>query len=110
MGRKSQSPIFEKKSSFAPNCPNMPKNEFFSIFLENGSKDFSENMPDCSTNHYLTARENRMSKNIWFLRYRRKRVFWACPAGQILPKKSLFRIYPKNGSKNFSDFLHGVRH
>ena len=60
--RNWQSPIFQEKTGFAPNCPNVPKNEVFSTFLENGSNDFSENMPEYSPDHYLTPRENRMSK------------------------------------------------
>ena len=62
--RHLQSPIFEKKSSSAQNCPNVPKNDVFSTFLENGSNDFSENVPEYSPDHYLTPREHRMSKKI----------------------------------------------
>ena len=34
----------------------------FRLFLENGSNDFGQNAPECRTNQYWTACENRMSK------------------------------------------------
>ena len=34
----------------------------FWLFLKNGSNDFGQNAPECGTNQYWTARENRMSK------------------------------------------------
>ena len=34
----------------------------FRLFLKNGSNDFGQNAPECRTNRYRTARENRMSK------------------------------------------------
>ena len=34
----------------------------FWLFLKNGSNDFGQNAPECRTNQYWTARENRMPK------------------------------------------------
>ena len=34
----------------------------FRLFLENGLMEFAQNAPECRTNQYQTARENRMSK------------------------------------------------
>ena len=34
----------------------------FLLFLENGWMEFAQNAPECRTNQYQTARENRMSK------------------------------------------------
>ena len=34
----------------------------FRLFLENGWMEFAQNAPECRTNQYQTARENRMSK------------------------------------------------
>ena len=34
----------------------------FWLFLKNGCNDFGQNAPECRTNQYWTARENRMSK------------------------------------------------
>ena len=64
--KKTDEARFSQKNLVLPKiaqtCQKKPPNEVFSTFLENSSNDFSENMPDCNTHHYLTARENRMSK------------------------------------------------
>ncbi len=95
--KKTDEALFPPKNLVLPQiaqtCP--------STFLKNGSWDSNENVPEYSPNNYLTAHENPMSKKIWFSRYSPKRVFWACPAGLFLPKKSLFRILPKKRLKEF---------
>ena len=38
------------------------QNDGFRLFLENAWMEFAQNAPECRTNQYQTARENRMSK------------------------------------------------
>ena len=59
---KWQSRIIQKKIGSSKKSKNVVKMTLFRLFLKNGSNDLAENAPECRTNQYWTARENRMSK------------------------------------------------
>jgi hypothetical protein len=61
-GKKLTRRFVRKKSGSSIKYENVVKIRVFRLFLKNGSNDFSQNAPECRTNQYWTARENRMSK------------------------------------------------
>ncbi len=61
-GKKRTRRLVRKKPGSSIKYENVVKIRVFRLFLKNGSNDFSQNAPECRTNQYWTARENRMSK------------------------------------------------
>ena len=61
-GKKLAQRFVRKKPGSSIKYENVVKIRVFRLFLKNGSNDFSQNAPECRTNQYWTARENRMSK------------------------------------------------
>ena len=62
------------------------QNDGFRLFLENGWMEFAQNAPECRTNQYQTARENRMSKFCSVSSYSSTKCqFWA-KTGKVVCK------------------------
>ena len=66
-GKKGTRQFFQKKSGSFKNGKNVPKIKVFWTLLENGSNDFDEIHSESSTQSYLSARKNRLSKKILVL-------------------------------------------
>ena len=60
-GKKRSQAFFRKNSGSSIKYKNVVKMTVFQLFLKNGSNDFGQNAPECRTNQYGTACENRMS-------------------------------------------------
>ena len=100
MAQKWQSPILRKKSRFGKNRENVVKMTVFWLFLKNGSNDFSQNAPECRTNRYWTARENRMSKFGSVLEIFIHKVSILAKNGESGVQRSLYISRTVNGMKN----------
>ena len=72
----------------------------FWLFLKNGSNDFSQNAPECRTNRYWTARENRMSKFGSVLEIFIHKVSILAKNGESGVQRSLYISRTVNGMKN----------
>lgn len=80
---KLTKPDYPKKNfGLIKKYENVVKMTLFRLFIENGSNDFSQNAPECRTNQYRTACENRMSSNI---------NIWHCFEG--CRKRSIFSAF-----------------
>ena len=61
--RKKRTRRFVRKNTGSSiKYDNVVKIRVFRPFPKNGSNDFSQNAPECRTNQYWTARENRLFK------------------------------------------------
>ena len=72
----------------------------FWLFLKNSSNDFAQNAPECKTNQYWTARENRMSKFCSVLEIFIHKVSILAKNGESGVQRSLYISRTVNATEN----------
>ena len=72
----------------------------FWLFLKNGSNNFGQNAPECRTNQYWTARENRMPKFCLVLEIFIHKVSILAKNGASGVQRSLYILRTVNAMEN----------
>ena len=99
-GKKLTRRFVRKKSGSSKKYKNVGQITVFWLFLKNRSDDFGQNAPECRTNQYGTARENRMSRFWSVLKIFIHKVLILAIKAEVVSKDALYlekrRCYRKS--------------
>ena len=99
-GKKRSQGFFRKNSGSSIKYENVVKMMVFPLFLKNGSNDFGQNSPECRTNQYGTAREDRKFKFCSILEIFIHKVSILAKNGESGVQRSLYISRTINATEN----------